>query len=151
VFMSQADYRDEKGDMHLPDDFNAINWLLDNVTGSPVIIEGIAPLYHWRSRVANYTGLPAVMGWDWHQKQQRGEFGYMVDERERDVNTFFTSTDPAAAKRILDKYRVQYVYVGGQERAYYPSSGIDKFPGMVGTSLDQVYQDGAVTIYRVRR
>jgi uncharacterized membrane protein len=76
IFMSQADYRDEKGDMHLPDDFAGINWLLDNVQGSPVIAEGLSPLYHWRSRVSNYTGLPSIIGWDWHQKQQRGELLY---------------------------------------------------------------------------
>jgi uncharacterized membrane protein len=75
----------------------------------------------------------------------------MVDEREREVNTLFTSTDPAVAKRILDKYGVQYVYVGGQERGYYPPAGIEKFAGMVGSSLDQVYQGGAVVIYHVRR
>src|SRR5581483_9225935 len=37
AYMSQAKYSDEKGDMHVPDDFVAINWMLDNIHGSPVI------------------------------------------------------------------------------------------------------------------
>jgi YYY domain-containing protein len=150
IFMSQADYRDEKGDMHLPDDFAGINWLLDNVQGSPVIAEGLSPLYHWRSRVSNYTGLPSIIGWDWHQKQQRGEFGYMVDDRVRDVATLFGGTDVAAARAVLTKYGVEYVYVGGQERGYYPGAGLQKLDAM-GDVLERVFQSGVVTIYRVRR
>ena len=151
-FMKVARYidKDDK-DMDLPDDYRAINWMLDNIQGTPTIVEGIAPLYHWRSRVAIWTGLPTVLGWDWHQKQQRGDFGYMVDERDRDVQTIFTSTQPEAVKALLSKYGVEYVYVGGQERAFYPAAGIDKFESMVGSTLTRVYQGGQVTIYQVVR
>jgi YYY domain-containing protein len=150
-FMRTAKYEDNNRDLMLPDDYRAINWMLDNIPGSPVIVEALAPLYHWRSRVSIWTGLPTVLGWDWHQKQQRGDFGYMVDDRTKDVETIFRSESPEAVKPLLDKYDVQYVYVGGQERAFYPASGLDKFERMVGTSLRRVYQDGAVTIYQVVR
>ena len=69
--MATAHYEDNGKDLRLPDDFTAINWMLDNIQGTPVIVEGLAPLYHWRSRVSIYTGLPTVLGWDWHQTQQR--------------------------------------------------------------------------------
>jgi YYY domain-containing protein len=148
-YMQTAKYEDNNKDLQLPDDFKAINWMLDNISGSPVIVEGIAPLYHWRSRVSIYTGLPTVLGWDWHQKQQRGDFGYMVDDRGRDVDAIFTSPDADAKLRLLRKYGVQYVYVGGQERAFYSAAGIARFDSMVGSSLERIYQEGAVTIYRV--
>jgi uncharacterized membrane protein len=125
--------------------------MLDNLDGSPVILEGLAPLYHWRSRVSIWTGLPTVLGWDWHQKQQRGDFGYMVDDRARDVDMAFNTPSPDVARQIIDKYGVDYVYVGGQERAFYPAEGVNKFEQMVGSSLQQVYRQGAVTIYRVMR
>lgn len=150
-YMSQARYQDEKGDMMLPDDFAAINWMLDTLPGSPVIVEGLAPLYHWRSRVSIYTGLPTVIGWDWHQKQQRGDFGSMVDDRVKDVDTIFASPSPEAVRPLLDRYKVDYVYVGGLERGYYPRPGIEKFDRMVGSSLERIYQHGVVTIYRVLR
>jgi uncharacterized membrane protein len=154
-FMRVAKYEDDvqgrRLDMMLPDDYLAINWMLDNIKGSPSIVEGIAPLYHWRSRVSIWTGLPTVIGWDWHQTQQRGDFAYMIEDRIKDVNKLYTDPAADATLQLLHKYNVQYVYVGGQERAFYPSEGIDKFERMVGTSLDRVYQQGAVTIYHVVR
>jgi YYY domain-containing protein len=151
-YMAQARYEDNSKDLQLPDDFEAINWMLDNIQGSPVIVEGLAPLYHWRSRVSIYTGLPAVLGWDWHQKQQRGDFAYMIDDRVRDVDQIFKTTSPNEARQLMDKYEVEYVYVGGQERAFYPPEGIDKFERMVRQgAFERVHQHGAVSIYHVVR
>jgi len=147
AYMSQARYDDNGRDLALPDDFAAINWMLDNIQGTPVIVEGLAPLYHWRSRVSIYTGLPTVLGWDWHQKQQRGDFAYMVDERARDVEAIFNFPDVDATRRLLRRYNVEYVYVGGQERAFYGAQNLQKFDRMAG--LARVYERGAVTIYRV--
>lgn len=151
TYMSQSRYADEKGDMVIADDFLAINWMLDTIQGSPVIVEGLAPIYHWRSRVSVYTGLPTVIGWDWHQTQQRGDFSYMVESRVRDTELFFNSPSPEVARQYLDRYQVEYVYIGGLERAYYPAQGIAKFDTMVGPNFREVYKKGAVTIYQVVR
>ncbi len=151
AYMRLAHYGDDKGDMVLPDDYAAINWMLDHIQGSPVIVEGIAPLYHWRSRVSVYTGLPTVIGWDWHQTQQRGDFAYMIEGRLKDTDKIFTSTSPEEVRQLLDRYQVAYVYVGGLERAYYPATGIQKFERMVGPGFEKVYEQGVVTIYHVVR
>lgn len=150
VFMSQAKYLDKEKDMHLPDDFAAINWMLDNIQGTPVIVEGLTPLYHWRNRVANFTGLPAVVGWDHHQKQQRGDYAPMVDDRVKEVDALYGPAGLEEAWRILQRYQVEYVYLGEQERVYFPTAE-PKFESMVGSGLERVYQQGAVTIYRVVR
>jgi YYY domain-containing protein len=151
LFMSEARYIDKEQNMRMPDDYAAINWMLDAIRGTPVIVEGLSPLYHWRNRVTNFTGLPSVVGWDHHQSQQRGEYAWMVQERVRDVETLFQSPVASDARRILDRYRVEYIYVGQQERVYYPGPGLEKFEQMVGSDLERVYRQGAVTIYRVVR
>ena len=150
AYMRSAIYQDEKGPIDLPSDYEAIIWLQDNVQGSPTIVEGVTPLYRWGSRVSVYTGLPTVIGWDWHQKQQRWGYQWMVDARIADVNQIFSTTDQATTLELLHKYGVSYVYIGDLERLYYPATGIAKFDQMVGSSLDLVYSNPHVKIYRTR-
>jgi uncharacterized membrane protein len=115
-----------------------------------VILEGQSGLYRWNARFSTYTGLPTIIGWDWHQKQQRGDFAPWIDERVRDVKTLYETGDVAVVRRLLRKYEVSYVVVGGVERAYYPASGLAKFDAMVRDgALDVAYRTGGVTIYRV--
>jgi YYY domain-containing protein len=149
AYMADATYRDRGRDLNLPADWRAIRWLLENVEGTPVILEGSAPLYHWGSRYSIYTGLPTVLGWDWHQKQQRTGYTEKVDQRQREVNRFYETADVEAAWETIHKYGVRYVVVGGLERAYYPTAGLAKFDRMAGDGLAVVYRDEGVTIYRV--
>ncbi len=150
-YMERATFSDRERDLMLPADYRALLWIQDNIAGTPVIAEGHAGLYRWGSRVSIYTGLPTIIGWDWHQKQQRWGYQSMIDERLRDVKTLFESDSMERAWPVIDRYRVRYVYVGGLERAYYPASGLDKFESAPGSDLARVYQQGGVTIYRVDR
>ena len=149
AYMAEAAYRDRERDLDLPSDYEAIRWLMENVQGTPVILEGYAPLYHWGSRYSIYTGLPTVMGWDWHQKQQRSAYGERVDQRVREVNRFYENPDVEQAWGTIRKYGVRLIVVGGLERAYYPAAGLGKLDRMVGNGLEVVYQEGGVTIYQV--
>jgi uncharacterized membrane protein len=69
AFMRQAVYPDEHGPMELRWDYEAIRWLQAHVVGSPAIGEGVTPFYRRGGRYSVYTGLPAVAGWDWHERQ----------------------------------------------------------------------------------
>ncbi|MGI8423288.1 MAG: DUF2298 domain-containing protein [Chloroflexota bacterium] len=129
-------------------DHAAIRWLMQNVKGSPVILEASIPEYRWGSRVAMYTGLPAVLGWRWHQAQQRGTYAPQADQRLRDVQTMFNDPSPARLAPLLTKYGVRYVYVGDLERVYFSAAGLAKFDQMTDT-LRAAYREGGVTIYEV--
>jgi uncharacterized membrane protein len=74
------------------------------------IVEANTPLYRWGSRVSIYSGLPSVIGWDWHQKQQRSIIpGPVIDQRIEDVWTIYTSTAAAQTERLLARYGVRYI------------------------------------------
>ncbi len=149
AYMARARYADGGRDLELPADYRAIRWVLENVPDTPVFLEGQAPLYHWGSRFSIYTGLPAVLGWDWHQKQQRSGYQSRVDERQRDVKAAYETISPDVARALLHKYGVAYIVVGGLERAYYSAAGLEKFDSMVGDDLEIAYREGGVTIYHV--
>ncbi|HUS82442.1 MAG TPA: DUF2298 domain-containing protein [Dehalococcoidia bacterium] len=148
-YMQYAVYGDEHGEIELSYDYDAIQWMRANVEGSPVIAEGSAPGYRWGARFSIYTGLPTVIGWGWHQKQQRGEFEQMITEREQELKDFYSGPTIESAVDFLRKYRVQYVIVGQLERLYYQSQGLAKFPAMAGRQLDLVFQNEQVQIYKV--
>ena len=149
AFMEKAVYYDDGRPIELKYDYDAIIWLRNEVVGSPIIMEGNTPLYRWGSRISIYTGLPTVLGWDWHQTQQRGRFDHLVQERLGDVNTFYSTPDPAVAEAILQKYGVSYVIVGQVERLYYPAEGIAKFESMAGRALEPVYSNPQIVIFHV--
>ncbi len=146
-----ATYTDQNRSIPLLQDYRAINWLLDNVRGSPVVLEAQTPEYRWGSRVSVYTGLPTVLGWAWHQKQQHSILPpYVIDWRLQDVRDIYNTTDPQQALELMKPYHVAYIYVGELERAYYAAEGLAKFEAMVGDTLDVVYDREGVRIYRVR-
>ena len=130
-----------------PDDYAAIAWLNENVSGAPVILE--APGDHFRAyvyegRVSAHTGLPTLLGWAGHEHQWRGDYDEQA-RRESDIETLYTSVDLDEVLTLLDKYDTSYVYVGPVERARYPAAGLAKFAQL----MEIVYDTGAVTIYRL--
>ena len=149
AFVTGSVYRDLKGRVDMERDFEGIRWLRENVQGSPVVLEANTPTYRWGGRVSIHTGLPSVVGWKWHQEQQRWGYRDMVGSRIRDVNRIYSTSDASQALNLLDRYGVKYVYVGQLERLYYQSDGIAKFEGELAPHLRTVFETDEVTIYEV--
>ena len=161
AFMNYVRYGDTNNStIPLRYDYEAIQWMQRNISGSPVIAEGhshnngnFSPYRSITNRIAMYTGLPAIVGWDWHQRQQRAVLpGHLVSDRINEVNRLYNTTDLYEAEAILNKYNVAYVYVGRLEEAYYHPAGLDKFALMARLGmLTEVYRNDGATIYRVNR
>ena len=150
AYMRDAVYGDRNGEIQLSSDYEGIKWLQNEVQGSPIVLEGVTPIYRWGGRISVYTGLPTVLGWQWHQEQQRWGYRWAVAERSDDVDRIYSTTDASEALSLLRKYGVEYVYVGQLEGLYYPIEGLKKFDGELSGYLEQVYQNGHVRIYRLR-
>jgi len=146
-----ATYNENNQELELRWDYEAIQWIRAHIQGSPVIMEGNTGLYRWGNRYSIYTGLPTVMGWDWHTKQQYSLLpGDLVDYRISLVKEFYNTLDPARAMEIARRYDVSYVIVGGLERAVYDPNGLNKFEAMTQAGLLQkVYDADHVQIYQV--
>ncbi len=151
AYMQYATYFDMGVAMDLRQDYQAIQWMQDNIQGSPVIVEGQAYEYHWGNRFTIYTGLPGVVGWNWHQRQQRSVLqSNVVQERVDAVGQFYLSEDIGGAKSFLKKYNVSYIVVGQLEQAFFPGPGLEKFDTFDGILWDAVFSSGDTVIYKVR-
>ena len=156
AYMREATYHDPRfvegrdNVLDLSADYEGITWLQQNVEGSPIVLEGLTPIYRWGGRISVYTGLPSVVGWQWHQTQQRWNYHWAIDDRARDVDAIYRTTDAPEALALLRKYDVEYIYVGELERLYYPEDGIRKFDDALSGALDNVYENERVKVYRVR-
>ena len=150
AYMDDALYRHKGITIEFATDRPGIEWLRNHVDGSPVVVEAQWDLYTWANRISIYTGLPTVLGWDWHQTQQRHEYRWEVQRRRAAVNAFYTTSNIGEAKDFLNEFDVRYVYVGELERGAYPSSGIEKFATEPELNLHPVFREGPVTIYEYR-
>jgi YYY domain-containing protein len=149
IFGEKAEYEIAGRRFPLKPDLEAIRWLQDNISGSPVILEVNtgSQLYSWGSRFAIHTGLPSIVGWSWHQRQQQsGILNNQVEERIADTLRIYQSTDPSEARRLMAKYNVQLIVVGELERAFVEGKGLEKFSAM---PLEKIYDNLGVQIYRV--
>jgi YYY domain-containing protein len=155
AFMETTSYFDSDQNVSLAPEYAALQWMQRNIDGTPIVMEahGKNPYRSIASRVAMYTGLPSVVGWDWHQRQQRAvlpEAG--VWSRIGDVDNFYNTTDIDEAQCILEKYDVEYVYAGTLESVYYAPEGVAKLDTMVENgTLELVYDDQGIQIYEVGR
>jgi len=136
--------------MVLVEDYRGIRWMQDYVQGSPVILEGQAYEYRWGNRYTIYTGLPGVVGWNWHQRQQRAILrNNIVQDRVDAINMFYTTEDIVFVIDFLKAHDVSYIVLGQLERIFTPGPGLDKFEQFDGILWEKVYQVGQTTIYRV--
>ncbi len=150
AYMAYSQYADNGQMMDLSQDYRAIRWMQTNVQGSPVIVEANTPEYRWGSRFTIYTGLPGVVGWNWHQRQQRVLTpSTWVTDRVDQITQFYSTEDLAEAQKFLEKYNVRYIIVGQLERIYFTSPGLDKFPAQEGVLWKKVYDDQQTQIYEV--
>jgi len=149
AFMRTAVVHERDRPLHLRYDLEAIRWLQRTVRGSPVIAEvnTFPMLYGWGSRYAVHTGNPTIVGWEWHERQQRSNARPgTVEQRVADVQRIYETTDGETARRLLARYDVRYVVVGELERAYFPGGSV-KWADGEGRWWRGVYRNRGVTIY----
>ncbi len=174
-YLQWTAYCDETYFLPLTYDYEAMRWMQDNVEGSPVIVEAQSfNLYRMSSRYAWNTGLPDVVGWDFHQRQERGALPtQFITDRGKEIQAFYCGSDDLTLEQLdqygpcrealaypdlgtnwsanfLRKYDVRYIIVGPMERAYYPAEGLAKFDQWAAQGLLKIaHQNPGVTIYEV--
>jgi len=127
-----------------PDDYRAILWLRQNISGQPVIIEAVGESYTDFARVSANTGLPTILGWRVHEWLWRGSFDE-PSKRTEEVKTIYESIDMEKTKQVLAKYQVKLIFLGNLERQQYPVLNEEKLKNLGKV----VFLSGATKIYQI--
>lgn len=167
VFNKQAQRDSIDGTAYLeerfPADAAAIDWINENIQGQPTFVEAVGESYTDYARIAANTGVPVVLGWPVHEWLWRGEYGLpmnpetqvqiqtntedTVSQRVEDVQLFYETDNVNETLRLIDRYGIEYVYIGQFEREKYPNLNTDKFKEI---SHEVVYDSNNVEIYQIK-
>ncbi len=126
-----------------PDLMAAVDWLWTVEAG--VLTEAVGPEggdYSLYGRVSMLTGLSTVLGWRYHESQWRGGEDE-IGSRGEDVALLYETADWEVAQGIIDKYNIEYIYMGELESATYDLQ-VEKFY----QHLEVAFQEGSVVIFR---
>lgn len=128
-----------------PDNFEAIKWINLNIPNQPVMLEAVGDSYTQFNQVSMATGLPTVEGWIVHEWLWRGGYD-QPSARATDVEKIYQSTDLSEIRKLLQKYSVQYIFVGDKEREKYPTLNENSFTD-IGATI--IFESGQTRIYKL--
>ncbi len=104
----------------MPADYTAISWINENIKDQAVILEANGDSYSDYQRVSVFTGHATVLGWYVHEWLWRGDTT-LVNERSTHIEAIYTSDNTEEVIDLIDKYSIEYIYVGGLEQEKYPN------------------------------
>ena len=127
-----------------PQEIRAVEWLKSNAPAGSVIVEATGNGYGESGRVSAWTGIPAVIGWEQHERLWRKN-DPEVRARVADMDSLYRGLPRDGALAILRRYGASHVYVGRLEREKY-GPGVDDAFGWMTVAYEI---PGYVTIYKV--
>jgi uncharacterized membrane protein len=118
-----------------PGDVAAIDWLRAHSAGDAVVLESVGEDYSefGHARISTFSGRATVLGWPGHERQWSHDPG----SRAADVQTLYRTTDVAAARSLVARYRIAYVVAGPIERTDHGEAGLAKWDALGRRVLDR--------------
>lgn len=120
-----------------PGDAKAVAWLR-TLPGNITIVEAENGDYTYYSRISSFTGIPAVIGWPFHEFMWRGDTTGWFATRMADVRQIYEDPDKTAP--LMKKYNASLLYVGEPELERYDVN-------LNGAKIREVYNETGVRIY----
>jgi uncharacterized membrane protein len=131
-----------------PADVAAIEWLRAHAAPSATVLEASGGSYspEGAGRVSMATGNPTLLGWDFHERQWRGDaYDDLVAGRPDALDQIYRLAAPESLPDLLDKWGISFVYVGGLEREKYQIA--DAELARLDRVLRRAYDRDGVIIY----
>lgn len=96
----------------LYDDVREAIWILNEDPDRKLhIIEEAGSSYSPQNRLSVFTGAATLAGWYVHEWVWRNDLD-VIKERRKAVKAFYTCGDEEYCRKIVDRYDIDYIYVG---------------------------------------
>lgn len=148
VVINRPDLDGERTMFGLPGDEAVIHCLSAHVQGDDAVVaEAVGGQYSQYARVATLSGISTVLGWPGHEAQWRGAtYGEIAGSREYDIKALYTEPFLENVRPIIERYGIDYIFVGSLERRDFGAEGLAKFQG-----LDVVCENESAVVYATDR
>ncbi|MDE0139829.1 MAG: DUF2298 domain-containing protein [Caldilineaceae bacterium] len=129
------------------DELAVIDWIRSNTLPESVILEAKGGSYRISSaRISAATGRATLLGWDGHEAQWRGRaYSRMAEGRAQAIQEVYRSPRPTTLQETLNRWKIDYVIVGPEERAQYGVT--PALEGRIEQLLDLAFEQGGFRIY----
>lgn len=98
------------------DDAEMIEYINENIPEQSVILEMCGLSYTYFNRISVFTGMETVLGWQTHEWLWRSsgtlDYPEIVSQRHNDIITIYTSTDETVVRKLIEQYKIDYIYIG---------------------------------------
>ena len=111
-----------------------------------VLVEAVGGSYTEFGRISGASGVPAVLGWEFHETQWHGSNEQFAD-RLVDVETIYTTDDPDILNELIEKYSLTMLVVGPRERTTYGNIDMALFD----TLGDRIIERGSFTVFSIEK
>ncbi len=112
-----------------PEYLEIISYLESSTAKGTIILEAQGDSYTDFNVVSSYSGRATVAGWWVHQWLWRGSSD-VVGKLIPEIEAMYQSQSLPETKRLLNKYRVEYVIIGTNERQKYKELNEKKFEAL---------------------
>lgn len=118
----------------IPAGWNGLNWMgagdreaaafLRRAPRGTALVEAVGDAYSDAARMSVASGVPAVLGWENHERVWRGgAISPELDRRKRLVEKLYSCGDALEVHRIATELNARYVVVGSlEEKKYLPAA-----------------------------
>ena len=98
-------------------DYDGIQYL-NELEGVHIVLEAAGESYDEVGRISGLTGHQTVIGWPTHEWLWHDDY-HIVSERSSDVYQIYTSIDSKKVAELIEKYDVEYIFIGEKENELY--------------------------------
>jgi len=128
------------------DELDVIDEIKDMSDPDDVLVEAVGDSYSEYSRISETSGVPTLLGWEFHERQWHGSDELFAD-RVGDIETIYTTRDEQELRQLIDKYSLTMVVVGPRERSTYRNIKMSLFD----TLGDRIIEHGAYTVFSTNK